>query len=230
VQKIITWLKFDLADLEKPSVIILILANLLPLYGVAFMDWEVFPLLFLYWVENVIVGVINVLKMLICSPENIARWAGKIFLIPFFCFHYGMFTLVHGIFVVGLFGGFFTNDAEFPDANIFLSTITGYQLYWAILALALSHLISFVYNYIGKGEYKKANVSELMNQPYGRVVVLHLTIIFGGFLISALGSPKFALVLLIAIKAFIDIRAHLKQHSRYSQESRPQDKELGTEV
>ncbi len=229
MQRIISWLKIDRTDLEKPSVIVLILANLLPVYGILFLDWEVFPLLFLYWIENVIVGAINVGKMVLASPGNAGQWAVKVFLIPFFCFHYGMFTAVHGIFVIGLFGGFF-NENPFPNAGVIYRTVMDHQLYLAIIALAISHLVSFIYNYIGKGEYKKANVSELMGQPYGRVVVLHLTIIFGGFLVSALGSPEFALVLLIAIKAFIDIVTHVRQHARYSPRRQPQPEELGTEV
>jgi Family of unknown function (DUF6498) len=229
MQPIINWLRIEPVDFKKPSVIVLILANFLLLYGILFLDWEVFPLLFLFWVENVIVGIINVLKMAISSPQDAGKWVAKFFMIPFFCFHYGMFTLVHGIFVIGLFGGFFI-EGPFPDGAVFFRTITDHQLYWAILALAISHFISFFYNYIGKGEYKKANLNELMGQPYGRVVVLHLTIIIGGFLVAALGSPAFALVLLIAIKAFIDILAHVRQHSRYSQKSQPGDVKVGNEA
>ena len=36
-------LEFKPADLKKPTVVILILANLLPIYGVLFLGWEVFP-------------------------------------------------------------------------------------------------------------------------------------------------------------------------------------------
>jgi hypothetical protein len=218
VQRIFNLLKIDRVDLEKPSVIVLILANLLPLYGIIFLDWEVFPLLFLYWVENIIVGVFQVFKMALSSPQNVGSWIAKVLMIPFFCFHYGMFTAVHGIFVIGLFGGYFSEN-PFPNINTLFSIISDHQIYWPILALFISHGLSFVYNYIGKGEYKNAILGELMGQPYGRVVVLHVTIIFGGFLIAALGSPAIALVLLIALKAFIDILAHLRQHNRYNQSS-----------
>ena len=49
---------------KLPTVIALVLANLVPLYGVLFLGWETFPLVFLFWLENVIVGAFNVLKML----------------------------------------------------------------------------------------------------------------------------------------------------------------------
>src|SRR5438094_10610662 len=84
-----------------PSVIALVASNLVPLVGVFVFRWEIFPLLFLFWLENVVVGVSNVLKMLLAAPQDLVRWAAKLFIIPFFCVHYGMFTLVHGVFVIG---------------------------------------------------------------------------------------------------------------------------------
>ena len=35
-------------DWRQPSVIALILANLVPVFGVLFLHWEVFPLMFLF--------------------------------------------------------------------------------------------------------------------------------------------------------------------------------------
>lgn len=45
------------------SVVVLILANLIPLVGVLFWDWSVFEVVVLYWLENVIIGGIYILKM-----------------------------------------------------------------------------------------------------------------------------------------------------------------------
>ena len=44
-------------DWQRPSVIALVLANLVPVFGVFYFHWEVFPLMFLFWSENVIIGV-----------------------------------------------------------------------------------------------------------------------------------------------------------------------------
>jgi 4-hydroxybenzoyl-CoA reductase subunit beta len=46
----------------------LIAANLVPLAGVFLFGWEVFPLLLLFWFENVIIGFFNALKMLFATP------------------------------------------------------------------------------------------------------------------------------------------------------------------
>ncbi len=58
--------KTTLREFQKyrPSAQVLIAVNLLPLIGVFLFDWDVFAIVLLYWAENVILGGINVLKML----------------------------------------------------------------------------------------------------------------------------------------------------------------------
>ena len=43
-------------------------------------------------------------------------------------------------------------------------------------------------------------------------MVMHVTIIFGGWLILALGMPTWALVLLVGLKTAVDLAAHRKEH------------------
>ena len=206
----------DSAAWTRPSVIALLLANLVPVFGVLVLGWEVFPLMFLFWSENVIVGVFNALKMLLAAPENPLSWAAKLFMIPFFCLHYGMFTFVHGVFVVALFGGGMNHGAGFPDLQTFWRIMQENHLGWAVLGLAVSRGISFVTNYISNGEYKRASLPMLMQQPYGRIVVLHLAIIGGGFLMAALHSPAMGLLLLVALKTALDLRGHLKEREKFA--------------
>jgi len=204
------------ADWRRPSVIALLLANLVPVFGVLCLHWEVFPLMFLFWSENVIVGVFNVLKMLTANPESPLSWAGKLFIIPFFCVHYGMFTFVHGIFVVTLFGGGMQHGMGFPTPETFWHVMQEYHLGWAVLGLAISRGISFATNYIGNGEYRRASLPVLMQQPYGRIVVLHIAILGGGFLMLALHSPVVGLLLLVALKIALDLGGHLTERKKFA--------------
>lgn len=202
-------------DWRQPSVIALVLANLVPVFGVLVLHWEVFPLMFLFWSENVIVGGFNVLKMLANQPESPVMWIGKLFFVPFFCVHYGMFTYVHGIFVMGMFGDRFNHMRGFPNASGFWSAVTENKLGWAILGLAVSHGVSFVTNYIGKGEYQRVGLQQLMSQPYGRIVVMHIAILFGGFAVMALHSPTPALLLLVALKTAFDLGSHVGERKKF---------------
>jgi len=168
----------------------------------------------LYWSENVIVGFYNVLRLATCRPKEKMAWLGKLFFIPFFMVHYGGFTAGHGLFVTAIFsqetigasGGFGVFEIfKFIHQN---------NLYLAMAALFVSHGYSFIINYLGKGEYQKANVQTLMIQPYRRVIVLHITIIFGGFLMMALKSPLIGLLFFIFFKTVMDLRAHVKEHQK----------------
>ena len=203
------------SDWRKPSVIALILANLVPVGGVLFFGWEVFPLMFLFWSENVIVGVFNVLKMVFAGGGGKVGQATKFFLIPFFCVHYGMFTFVHGIFIIAMFGG--ELHGNFPNVNTFWNAMQEYHLGWAVLGLIISRGISFATNFIGNGEYKNVVAPMLMAQPYGRIIVLHIAIIGGGFLVMALHSPLLGLLLLVVLKTLLDLAAHLRERIKFSE-------------
>src|SRR5205823_4388634 len=116
----------------SPSALVLVAANLVPLAGVLFFGWSVFATLLLFWVENVIVGGFNVLRMLWAQPDNPLIWVAKAGTIPFFIFHYGMFTTVHGVFVLTLFGG--VHERGFPGPTEFFHAVRAAGIWPAALA------------------------------------------------------------------------------------------------
>ena len=177
---------------------------MVPVAGVLFLGWDTFLLLVLFWAENLVVGFYNVVKMALARGS--ASPAEKLALIPFFIVHYGMFTMVHGIFVFILFGGVTDDGADFSKFG---------EIGWGFVALLVSHGVSLVTNYIQGGEYKRTDARMLMMAPYGRVVVLHLTIIASGFLMAFLGAPMAGLLILVGLKMALDIGAHLQEHARY---------------
>jgi len=206
-----------------PSVVVLVAANLFPLYGVLFQGWQVFPIVLLFWLENVVVGAFFILRLVSALPqkdsgltkvEHRMGWVVKLFLVPFFAFHYGMFTMVHGVFVFALFGREMGQFGGFPSPALVFSAIARYSLVPAVAALTLSHAFSYAWNYLGKREYRGVDMGALMFAPYGRVVVLHVAIIGGGFLVMFLKSPVAGLVLLLALKISLDVAAHRREHRK----------------
>jgi len=199
---------------EKPvSAWVLLAANLVPVAGVLLWGWSVFALIALFWMENVIVGVFFILRMLCADPRDAALWAGKLFLVPFFCFHYGMFTAIHGVFVFALFGGKAYDPQGLQVLEPALRAARDLGLWLPLAALLASHGFSFLWNYLWRGEFRRGQLTALMAKPYGRVVVLHLAIILGGIGTLSLGSPLWALLVLLALKIGLDLKAHLKEHS-----------------
>jgi hypothetical protein len=64
-----------------------------------------------------------------------------------------------------------------------------------------------------------------MGAPYARVVVLHLTILFGAFLTAMIGQPIGALVILVGLKTILDLALHLREHDPQPRPTRIQEAE-----
>jgi hypothetical protein len=200
----------------------LVLANLVPLLGVLFLNWDVGSLVVLYWSENLVIGGYTILKMLLKARGS------ERFLVLFFTLHYGGFCAIHGFFVLQLtrFAG---EDWVHPAAvswpgplaiiQMFLNLVQQLlaaaprEFLLACLALVVSHGVSFVLVYLGQREYAHSTMSELMNAPYRRIAVLHIAIIAGGFLVAKLGSPLGLLVALVTLKIGMDIMLHNRTHA-----------------
>ena len=203
------------ADAEKPvSAWILVTANAVPLLGVLFWGWDAFALIALFWMENVIIGVFFILRMLCLDPRDPALWAAKLFMVPFFCFHYGLFTAGHGVFVFSLLGGKRYDVNGFELLEPATRAVADFGLSLPLAVLFASHLFSFGWNYLYQGEFRRARLSRLMTDPYQRIIVLHVAIILGGIGAMALGSPLWALLALLAVKIALDFKAHVKEHSK----------------
>jgi hypothetical protein len=191
--------------LDSPTVLALIAANLVPLFGMLFLDWSLFPIMFIFWLESALIGSFNALKLLFkCTFKSF-------FLMVFFVVHFGGFTAIHLKIIFELFS---PDKVEYlsllPPAALMTDQI---MLVWpAFLVFVVSHGISFVYNFIGKQEFLRMDPEKQMFAPYKRVMIMHVTIIFGALFIQYLGAPVLALVVLILFKIAIDAEAHQREH------------------
>lgn len=188
------------------SSLALIVGNLVPIIGVVFFQWQLFPLILLYWLENVVIGVFNALKMLSCAGSE--SFLQRIFMTLFFSVHYGMFCFGHGTFVVDLFGG----DLKSIPAALQIIAHNGLQ--YALIALIVSHGFSFLKNFLIEGEFKKLSVSNVMFSPYKRIIVLHVFIIFGGIALQTFGVTQMGLLMLAVVKIVADVIAHKIEHNK----------------
>ena len=247
---------------------VLVGANMMPVFGVLALGWDVGSVLFVYWLESAVVGFFNVMKIAQAQgalpPRRDASEAGasaedleklseaqqslterspalggalgilaraaqasyqsrqdqprgsqpalppqatlaisdscsRLTLIPFFILHYGIFMLVHGVFLISFFG-----PPKIPIAELLLT----------MFLLFLSHGVSYILYFLLRGEYRWISPNEQMFRPYGRIVIMHLTIIFGGILIQSFGAPALALLVMISLKILIDLAAHFRSHVR----------------
>ncbi len=193
-------------SLTSPSTLILMIANMVPLVGSVFLGWNLADVLVLYWAESAVIGFFNV-----CKIAVISRW-GALLAGPFFIGHFGGFMAIHFLFIYTLFIKQPQNgDASSGDlaevAQLFV------VLWPALVALFISHAFSFYQNFLGRQEYLGRTVNDQMSEPYSRIIFMQFVLIFGGGLSMVLGGPVLVLLVVIALKIYFDVKAHLKQHT-----------------
>ena len=194
----------------RSSAVALVLANLIPVFGVLFAGWDVFSLLLLFWLENVYIGLFNVVR--IATAAGGAGSRGRVFTTLFFLLHYGGFTVGHGFMLLTVFGPEAVRERG-TDPAFLLGLLDG-GLWLASAVLFVSHLFSLVVNYFLGGEYRHLTTRQAMGAPYARVVLLHVALLLGGFLLQMFAEPLFGLLILVAMKIVMDLGMHRREHQR----------------
>jgi hypothetical protein len=119
--------------------------------------------------------------------------------------HYGLFTTVHGAFVLMLF------DEKHAGFWELLASVK-----YAVIALFLSHGVAFVDDYLRGRQYISAQLEQVMFSPYPRLVVLHVSILASAFFIHARRGHSDALpllVILVILKTVLDSKLYLSSAS-----------------
>jgi hypothetical protein len=205
---------------------LLIIANLFPVYGVWFLQWNAKEVFLVYCFETILIGFFTLLKMGTTGViKKRDEWHNQgsvtqqsfIFFMLFFLVHYGMFVSIQmGIFfsVSGIgqqsgitFSNFFYKWPEFVNQDILLMLAVFFVSY------AFRNLNEFVLT----GEYKTASLSYLMFQPYGRIFIQQFTVIIGSIFLSFGAGQIFVLVfaiIKILFEVMIDFESILKKAAK----------------
>jgi len=207
-----------------PSAATLIAANLWQLAGVLFLGWDVLQVALVFWAENAVIGFWNFFKILMAgkprrsSKKKMKDEEPRVFAAAFFAAHYGGFTLMHGILLVAVLNPDLISPAiSWTEIGHRVNT-PGFWIGGAFLFA--SHGYSFFSNYVGRGEYRHTTPSTEMFRVYGRIFVLHVAVLFGGFLIQSSGLPRLFAVVLVPLKIVLDLLAHLGERRRYASAAR----------
>jgi len=173
------------SDPRWPSAIALVAANLLPVYGLLAWDWPAQSLLALYWAETVVIAAMTLLRILFAHPGSPGYWILKLvalpllplLLVPLVLAVFGLAALVFGVFgnpetrhafVSILFAASDARDLLPPRQAL---RVLGFgaepQTLVTLCALAGSHLVSFLWNYLGRGECNRVRIVGLVVLPRG---------------------------------------------------------------
>ena len=200
-------------DFTKTSTLSLIFSNLLVIFFAVVDGISANDVLWIYWSQSVIIGIFNFIKMITLkefSTEGFKQ--GKKQMLPtrataissavFFLFHYGFFHVIYAVFL-GAFSNFSHSNGSSSGINYFLLSAGMFFV---------SYLIEFI-NSRKEETDELPNIGLIMFAPYARIIPMHLTIIFGGF-IGAAGSifstntNLAVIVLFTGLKTVVDLITH----------------------
>ena len=185
-----------------------LIIDLFPIFAVLNWGWDAAPLVLLYWLENLIIGVVTLARMVWAgvSGGGLTGLLGVAFFGAFFIVHYGMFCAVHGLFLFSFLadsGGVSSAPMSPFDLGFMVGeAIESAQGMRIILALIIGWQAYRLFEEFHKDDsYKDMALQKVMFAPYGRIVVLHIGIFAGAFGVIALGEPMIGILAIILLRA-----------------------------
>lgn len=192
-------------------------------------SWGFYELMLVYWCEALIIGAFNVARMVVVGlagqpfgtrieADWPARFVLSLMAAGFFIMKFGAFALGLGVLV-----------AMVPEHLAHDHATTGNHIWHGLNAVAkgvavatvllfVSHAISFVMNFLVRGEYRNTNLLTLLFWPYVRMSLVMVTLATGLAAAAALPflntSTVFGLVIVI-VKTAADLVMHKAEHARW---------------
>ncbi|NYT06464.1 MAG: hypothetical protein GKC04_08915 [Methanomicrobiales archaeon] len=187
------------------STVALIATNMGVLVLALYQQWEIGPVIWIYWSQSVIIGFFQFFKILSLrnfttddirmngapvEPTRGTQWR----LALFFAVHYGIFHFVYFVFLV---------LAVPPGPQATDLIVSGAALFF------LNHALSFAINY-RRDAQRLQSLSRVVAIPYARIIPMHLAVVF-----SFLFFSGFGLVLFMLLKTAADTVMHIAEHAAW---------------
>jgi len=207
------------AGVPQPSkfgaVVLALLINVVPLVGVLYFHWSAINVLVLYWFENLLIGFCTLIRLFAHRAWTRKRgyWRhsnrlgiqvndkpAEMGLIGEYAIATFGFTLAHGVFVGAIA---LIVHQNYPDQAMW--QLSWQQVLRGALAIAVFLGIELVVDLTRIRGASFAALRDYAQARMGRVIVLHLAIIFGMFAMAMSHSPMGILYVLIGIKACADL-------------------------
>ncbi|AQT67190.1 hypothetical protein STSP2_00333 [Anaerohalosphaera lusitana] len=203
---------------SRISIIVLIFANLVPLYGLFFLGWQAINILLIYWLEAFIVGFYNLLKLTTARCDDSTEHLRKLLDVPAFAMHFSIYCAVVGFIVFKEFSGYQPPPPENLDVPTYFSLVGIGNDFWthikslftpgiavAAVIMFISHGVSFTQQLADRPLYSGRSLTALTFKPYLRVVPIHIVAAAGVAITQATGSTAAIILTLVLAKTAIDL-------------------------
>jgi hypothetical protein len=220
------------------ALVALVIANAFVAFQTFRHDWGYYEVMLIYWVEIIILGCYNVLRMLVVGVVGAAplgawaaRWVdpggtlNRLALtaigVGFFVVKFGGFALTIGLLVL-LLPAFLAVEGDGSGAGLHRALLAaGPGFLMAAGVLALSHGVSFVRNFLAGREYDRIDVVSLAFWPYLRMSLVAVTLLAGlavAGLLPGVGRQAAFAGVMVLLKLAVDAMSHIFEHRRLAGE------------
>ena len=223
---------------SRSALVALVIANTFVAFQTFRHEWGYYEVMLIYWVEVVVVGFYNVLRMLVVGVAGAAplgawaaRWVdlgnalNRLALtaigVGFFVVKFGAFALTIGLFVL-LLPAFLAVEGDGRGAGLHRALMAaGPGFLMAAGVLGVSHGISFINNFLAGREYDRIDVVSLAFWPYLRMSLVAVTLLIGltiAGLLPGLGRHASFAGAMVLLKLAVDAMSHVFEHRRLAAE------------
>jgi len=163
-------------------------------------------IVFAYFLETLIIGVFNAVKMFLCITKG--KTNESLGFILFFLIHYGFFVGVQSIFGFAIFS-FGLKESPIKEPFNLLENYEAIlnleDIQLALPAFIITHIGKLISDFIQNKKYEKFTAQEIMFKPYIRIFVQQFVVIFAFFFIAFAEAGIIAAILLILFRLFVDL-------------------------
>ncbi|MDB5226019.1 MAG: hypothetical protein JWN78_212 [Bacteroidota bacterium] len=202
---------------------LIILSNLFPLYGVVKFNWTIFTIVYIYWIELLIISFFQLLKIFISQGEEHAFFKKIKISFQFFLFRTFIFFF-YLMFIFVFLGLLMKNDKD-TNHNFAMTVILRAPFMKVVLLNFLVYnLVEFFVMFILSGEYKTSKPADQFQLFDSHMIVVHIVVVLGTFLAkfvqeSLHADPHIAMIACVCLFIFVKILVDIARQGMNSDAS-----------